>query len=169
MTIQHANTNDLPEILDLQKLAFHENAMRYNDFNIPPLTQTIDELTRESKSHVILKAVIDNKIIGSVRSCQKDDYAYIGRLIVHPDYQNQGIGRRLMIAIENEFDVPKYKLTTGHLDDKNIELYSKLGYKIGEKEKISENLYFIHMEKANAAVRRYMPEDEGLLFGLLER
>ena len=145
--ILKSNENDLPEILELQKLCFSENAIRYNDPNIPPLKQTLDELIEEAKSHVILKAVDGAKIIGSVRGCRKTDHCYIGRLIVHPDYQNQGIGRRLMAAMENEFGDSVFELTAGHLDDKNISLYQKLGYKTYGTEKISDNLSFVLMRK----------------------
>ena len=148
MTIQHANKNDLAEILALQMLAYQENAVRYNDANIPPMTQTLDELTEQAKSHIILKAVAGDIIVGSVRGCEQDGHAVIERLIVHPGHQNQGIGRKLMAAIEQEFSVPVYRLFTGHLDEKNLSLYSKLGYTVyGDEEIISPNLRFIHMEK----------------------
>lgn len=139
--------SDLPDILALQRLAFQETARRYNDFKIPPLLQTLGELTEESKSFVILKAVVENKIVGSVRACEKDDYCYIGRLIVHPDFRNKGIGRQLMAAIESRFDVQRYELMTGNLDEKNRALYSKLGYTVFKTEKISDNVQLIHMEK----------------------
>ena len=145
--IAKAAGSDLPEILALQYLAFQETVARYNMTDIPPLKQTLDELIEESKTHVILKAVADSKIIGSVRGCLHPEYCYIGRLIVHPDYQNRGVGKRLMETIENEFDADKYGLTTGHLDEKNIYLYKKLGYEIKEREKVGEDLYFIHMVK----------------------
>ena len=137
----------MPEILALQRLAFQENAARYNDDNIPPLLQTLEELLDEAKTHVILKAFNECGIIGSVRICRHDGYCYIGRLIVHPDHQNRGLGSRLLSAAESVFDTPRYELTTGHLDEKNIALYTKSGYRTGRKEKISDNLYFIHMEK----------------------
>lgn len=39
--IKIANKEDLKEILDLQHiLCYKENAIRYNDFNIQPLTQS---------------------------------------------------------------------------------------------------------------------------------
>ena len=147
MKITRAMASDLPEILALQKLAFQENAIRYNDSNISPLRQTLDELIEEAQTHVILKAVVQDKIIGSVRGVLRADHAYIGRVIVHPDYQNQGIGRKLMTAIENEFDTTKFELVAGYLDDKNIALYTKLGYQIYGEEKESENLSFVQMRK----------------------
>ena len=147
LKILKVHERDLPEILDLQKRAYQENALRYNDPKIAPLTQTLDELIEESKSYIILKAKDGEKIVGSVRGCKKEDYCYISRLFVHPDYQNRGIGRQLMASIEKEFDTLKFKLAAGHLDEKNISLYTKLGYKVCGKEKISDTFCFIHMEK----------------------
>ena len=148
MEILKVNKDDLPEILTLQKSAYQENAIRYNNPNIPPLQQTLDDLNAEFEYKIFLKAVINDIIIGSVRACKKDDQTFIEKLIVHPDYQNQGIGSKLMLAIENEYKSNVFRLFTGHLDDKNISLYSKLGYVIyGELEYISPELSFIHMEK----------------------
>lgn len=145
-----AAQNDLAEILALQKLAYRENVIRYNDENIPPMIETLDEMTEQFKIYTFLKAVVDGEIIGSVRGCMQDGFAYIERLIVHPDKQNQGIGRKLMAAIEQKFDTPVFRLFTGHLDDKNISLYSKLGYVIyGEKVQITPTLFFVNMEKIN--------------------
>ena len=54
--------------------------------------------------HIFLKAVEDGRIIGSVRGNVLDpDSVYIGRLIVHPDYQNQGIGTKLLKTIEARY------------------------------------------------------------------
>jgi len=67
---------------------------------------------------------------------------------VHPDHQNMGIGRKLMNAIEKEFDVGVFELRTGHLDAITISLYQKLGYKLtGEKEQMSDTLWFVRMRK----------------------
>ncbi|MCL2032891.1 MAG: GNAT family N-acetyltransferase [Methanomassiliicoccaceae archaeon] len=152
LEINRADRSDLREILDLQKLAFHETAVLYGLFDILPLTQTMEELIEESESGVILKAVQNDAIIGSVRGRLKGEGCYIGRLIVHPDCRNQGIGRRLMTAIEREFDVRVFELTTGHLNYKNISLYEKLGYEIFERERRSEGLFLIHMRKQKTRI-----------------
>jgi hypothetical protein len=78
----------------------------------------------------------------------------IGRLIVHPDYQNRGIGTRLMNEIERCFDEAKrFELFTGHKSERNIALYRKLGYRIFRSEKISGNLTLVYMEKFNKSKR----------------
>ena len=149
MEIIKAHECDLPEILVLQRLAFYEVGVRYNDPETTPLPQTLDELIEESKGQVFLKAVHDGKIIGAIRGRRDGDVCRISKVMVHPDHQNQGIGRKLMCAVENEFhDVHGFELRTGHLDEKSISLYKKLGYVLtGEKERISATLCFVRMRK----------------------
>ncbi len=146
-SVDIATKNDLEDILNLQKLAYQENAIRYNDFTILPLNQTLEELKKESEGSIILKVVEDRRIVGSVRAFEKDGSCYIGRLIVHPDYQNKGIGKKLMKAVEKCFKGARFELFTGHLDKKNLAFYEKLGYKRFKEEKINDALRFVYFEK----------------------
>ena len=49
---------------------------------------------------LFLKAVVNGKIIGSIRGYAMDDTAYLSRLNVHPYFRRRGIGRRLLAEIE---------------------------------------------------------------------
>lgn len=138
---------DLEEILNLQKLAYRSEAAIYNDYGIAPLTQTLEEIRDEATRCIILKAVEDRKIVGSVRAYEKDGTCYIGKLIVAPDYSNRGIGKKLMGAIEKCFEGVRYELFTGHLSEKNLALYQKLGYKSYKTIKVSEVLQLVYMQK----------------------
>jgi epoxyqueuosine reductase QueG/predicted GNAT family N-acyltransferase len=144
-----ADKGDYEEILDLQKLAYQSEAIIYNDFTIPPLTQTLENLNEEAKSSIILKVVEDRKIVGSVRAAEKDGTCFIGRLIVHSDYRNKGIGKKLMAAIEKCFEGMRCELFTGHLSEKNLEFYQRLGYREFKTEDITAGLNFVYMEKEN--------------------
>jgi hypothetical protein len=44
MIIEKALLENAEEILELQKLAYLSEAETYNDYSIPPLTQTIDQI-----------------------------------------------------------------------------------------------------------------------------
>ena len=66
--IEKANLEDLDEILRLQYLAYQSEAALFENIDIPPLTQTIDEVTEEYAQGLILKMIDDDgAIIGSVR------------------------------------------------------------------------------------------------------
>lgn len=66
----------------------------------------------------------DGKIIGSVRAFEKGETCYIGRLIVHADYQNQGFGTKLLNRIENIFNSKRFELFTD-IGVKRICIYIK--------------------------------------------
>ncbi|MBI4743674.1 MAG: hypothetical protein HY776_02460 [Actinobacteria bacterium] len=53
--ILKAEINDAEEILKIQKLAYQIEAERYNNHDIPPLKQTVEELKNQFKDHIILK------------------------------------------------------------------------------------------------------------------
>jgi ribosomal protein S18 acetylase RimI-like enzyme len=103
MVVVPARLEDAATILELQKLAYRSEAMIYDDFSISPLTQTLENLQSEFNTKTILKAVADNRIVGSVRAYQKNRTCYVERLIVHPDFQRRGIGTKLLKRIEELF------------------------------------------------------------------
>ena len=58
MQIEHANPSDAEAILDLQKRAYASEAEIYNDYNITPLTQTLEEIRNEiEQQQIFLKAI----------------------------------------------------------------------------------------------------------------
>lgn len=154
MTIQTALSEDLPDILALQKLAYLSEAEICGDYNIPPLTQTLDSLRDDHARQIILKLVDGDAIVGSVRAYEKDGTCYIGRLIVRPDRQNRGLGTQLMAAIEARFpDARRFELFTGEKSARNMHFYQKLGYRPGRREFIHEGLTLVYMEKTRESGR----------------
>ncbi len=101
--IHEASEADCAEILALQRLCYIQEAEIYHDFSIQPLTQTDHELKDEFNKCIFLKCLCNQIIIGSVRAFENDKTCFIGKLIVHPEYQNIGIGRELMNQIEYIF------------------------------------------------------------------
>jgi ribosomal protein S18 acetylase RimI-like enzyme len=150
MEILRATLDNAEEILKLQKLAYQIEAERYNDYNIPPLKQTIEEIKKQFNTHIFLKAVSEGKIIGTVRAHEENETCYIGKLAVLPEKQNQGIGTALMREIEKCFTPKRFELFVGSKSDNNIHLYQKLGYNIyktGDYE--CGHIEIIYMEKIN--------------------
>lgn len=145
--IERAEQSDLQKILDLQYLAYQSEARLFNDKNIPPLTQTLDDLQREFCAGIILKAVRDNKIIGSVRGRVDAGTTYVGKLIVHPQCQGRGLGTRLLSAIEQHCATERYELFTSTRSLHNLRLYERLGYKKFCERKITDELTFVYLEK----------------------
>ena len=147
MTILKAEQKDLQEILELQYFAYQSEAELFNDRNIPPLLETIEELTEEYKNGIILKMISGDRIIGSVRAHEQDGTVFIGKLMVHPDYRCRGYGSMLLDEIEKCYPGMRYELFTSTRSEDNIRLYQKLGYKIFDRKAISDELVFVYLEK----------------------
>jgi len=147
LIISKAIRSDLPNILKLQYDAYQSEAQIYQEI-IPPLKQTLSELEEEHNKGIILKVSNNDEIVGSVRALIQDRVCIIGKLIVKPEFQNQGIGKRLMKEIEENYSQVKRKeLFTGHKSAKNIELYKRLGYEKYKEEEVNEKLKLIYMYK----------------------
>lgn len=53
-TITKAKFDDLPEIFAIQKLAFTEEAERCHNFNIQPLTETLQKIKQQYQQGTII-------------------------------------------------------------------------------------------------------------------
>ncbi len=148
--IYDATESDLPVILDIQKRAFHGESALYDFVVLPPMLETIDDLKREMMRGVLIKAVRADTIVGSVRAYQEGRTCYIGRLVVEPELQNQGIGRKLMEKIEAYFSCDRFELFTGHRSAKSIALYEKLGYRRYKENFADDNVRLVYLEKRKA-------------------
>ena len=100
------------------------------------------------RKQTCLKASAEGRIVGSVRGHLREGTCFVGRLIVHPDYQNQGIGTRLLHEIQRVFDqAERFELFTGHRSERNLYLYRKLGYQPFMSKQITSALTLVYLEK----------------------
>lgn len=143
--------NDFEDILALQKAAFMEVAKLMNNYEIPPLLQTVQDIQNDFEQCIILKYIsVNNQIVGSVRgNMYNGNCCHIGKLIVHPDFQNQGIGRALMHEIEKYFPTCQtFTLFTGEETPNTLYLYNQIGYQVVYKKEV-DGIQLIYMEKKN--------------------
>lgn len=148
MKIVPAEAKDLPVILALQKLAFESEARLVGNYEIPPMSQTLADLEQEFADLVMLKAVMaDGEIVGSVRAKIENATAHVGRLMVKPGLQGQGIGARLLAAIENACAQNRYELFTSAKSHRNVALYEKAGYRAFKEAEVMPGVRLVWMEK----------------------
>jgi len=148
--IQEAKYEDLRVILELQKKAFERVAIKTNNPNIAPMTQTQKQIEEEFKKGLFLKYEDNGKIVGSVRAYVTSEGAcHIGRLITESDYQNQGIGTALMKEIEKRLcDSQYFEIFTGEDFPNVINLYKKIGYRVTHTESM-DSVPMVFMRKDN--------------------
>jgi ribosomal protein S18 acetylase RimI-like enzyme len=146
--ITRATEEDAEAILALQRTAYQQQAVLHDDFSIPPLTQTLEDIRGTFASRVFLKATVADVIIGSVRATYDAGTCHIGRLIVHPDFQGKGIGTRLLSEIENRFpDAERFEVFTGHKSHDNLRFYAKRGYTEVNRRAVSDRVTLVYMQK----------------------
>lgn len=105
----------------------------------------------EFNTHLFLKVISKHSIIGSVRTRILGDTCHIGKLIVHPNWQNKGMGTRLMAEAETmNQDAARFELFTGSLSIRNLHFYQKLGYNEFRREQLSSKVELAYLEKINS-------------------
>jgi len=130
LIIRKAVYDELEIILDTQMEAFTIYTKLLSAEKIPPLNETIEQIQHDFTHKIILVAYKENKVVGSVRYDINLGVCHFERLSVHPDYQKQGIGQKLVVEIESLVaqEVHKIFLETGLLASELISFYSRLGY-----------------------------------------
>jgi len=147
MLIVKARRQDIPAILALQKIAFQSEAALLNDYEIQPLRQTVEDVLAEFDNGLILKGLLDGRIIGSVRASSDGATCYVGKLMVSPEYQRKGYGARLLSEIEKVWPHRRYELFTSDKSVGNLRLYEKMGYKPFQEKRVNAKLRFIFLQK----------------------
>ena len=147
-TIEIALLKDASDILEIQKEAFVGQAPIYDNYQLPPIVQSLNSLKSDFTKYTFLKVVLNASIIGSVRFKIVDGHVTIERLVVKPEHQNHGIGTDLMKAVEsNNPDAESFQLFTGNKSERNIHIYEKLSYKTVYRETTDQGIELLHMMK----------------------
>jgi ribosomal protein S18 acetylase RimI-like enzyme len=150
ITIQPVTDDEAGELLTLRRAAFVSEAQVYGDPNIPPLTQTLDELREDLAADgvVTLGARAGHRLVGSIRVSLEDQRATLGRLAVAPDLQGQGIGTQLLFAVLPYLpeDTQEIWVFTGQDSAHNIALYEKHGYE-HQYDRTAGDLTYAYLRK----------------------
>ncbi|GAA4371531.1 GNAT family N-acetyltransferase [Actinomadura sp. NPDC048032] len=150
VAIERAAPADAGEMMTVQRAAYVTEAQLYGDPFIPPLVESAEQLRKVlAGDAVVLKAVMDGRLVGAVRAQFSDRTCLVGRLVVAPDLQRRGLGRRLMTELEDEIAgrADACVLFTGHLSEANVRLYRRLGYSETHRERVAAHLTLVHMRK----------------------
>ncbi|WP_270354193.1 GNAT family N-acetyltransferase [Microbacterium testaceum] len=142
--IRPITPDDAGEVLTIQRAAFASEALIYGDPDMPPLTQTLEELHAELVDNLGCVALADGRIVGAVRARLDGDLLLIGRLAIAPDQQGEGWGTHLLAAVEQrgrDAGAAQAELFTGALSEANQRLYEREGYHRSETTDDGEIFY----------------------------
>jgi GNAT superfamily N-acetyltransferase len=146
--ITRALPEDAGEILTLQRAAYVTEAQLYGDPFIGPLVESAEQVREFIGTGVVLKATAGARIVGSVRGRLNGSTCLVGRLVVAPDRQGEGIGGGLLAALHDALpDATTFDLFTGHLSGGNLRLYRRLGYRETHRERVQDHLTLVHLRR----------------------
>jgi tRNA (guanine37-N1)-methyltransferase len=149
--ISEATVDDAGELFTLQRAAFLDQARLNASFDLPPLLQTYPELRDSIGQGLLLVVRQAGRLVASVRGevAADGEAWYVGRLMVAPDLQGQGLGGRLMAEIESRApaSVRVIRLVTGAGSVGNITFYARRGYAEVSRTTDSAGIDIVVMEK----------------------
>lgn len=135
-TVRPIAPGDAGEVLTLQRAAFVSEALIYGDPDMPPLTQTLEELEAELQDNLGCVAVRGTRLVAAARARLDGELLLIGRIAVAPDMQGAGLGSLVLHAVEErgrEAGAAEAELFTGRLSEANLRLYAREGYRETER------------------------------------
>ncbi|XVQ88959.1 GNAT family N-acetyltransferase [Microbispora siamensis] len=152
--IARALPADAGEILTLQRAAYVTEAQLYGDPFIAPLVESLDQVRTVIETGVVLKATDGGRLVGAVRGQMSGSTCLVGRLVVAPDRQGQGIGSGLLAAMHEAVpEAAAFDLFTGHLSEGNLRLYRRLGYRETQRERVQDHLMLVHLRRESQPAR----------------
>ncbi len=159
--------DDIPSINKLVNSAYRGDSSRKGwttEADLLDGTRTDENAIKEffaEAGSTILKFIDLEKIIGCVRLLKHGSQLYLGMFAVEPTSQNRGIGKKILIAAEEEArkqNCRSIDMTVISERKELIDWYKRNGYiEVGEKKPMvfdnpsggipKKDLYFITLEK----------------------
>nr|WP_106815219.1 GNAT family N-acetyltransferase [Microbacterium timonense] len=131
VTVRPIRPEDAGEVMTLQRAAFVQEALIYGSPEMPPLTQTLEEVESELQENIGCVALDGARMVGAVRARLDGELLLVGRIAIAPDRAGEGIGTTLLAAVERrgaEAGATEAELFTGSLSEANLRLYEREGY-----------------------------------------
>jgi len=165
--IAKATVTDVPALNKLVNSAYRGDSSRKGwttEADLLDGTRTDEQALRDfflKPDSIILKYLDGEKIIGCVRLVKHGSQLYLGMFAVDPTIQNTGIGKKMLLAAEDEARKQNCKSMDMTVISERTELinwYKRNGYvEMGEKKPMvfdnpsggipKKDLYFITLEK----------------------
>ncbi len=131
LDVRRAQPADAGEVLTLQRACWLQEQQANPGVEIRALRESLDEVRAWLADGTVLVLRSHGRLVGAVHGVVRDGEWHVYRLMVAPDLQGRGLGRRLLAAIESEAPshVSSYLLFTGAGSTRNLRLYRRAGYR----------------------------------------
>ena len=129
--LRTATLADAGELLTLQRACWLQEAIANESLDIPALHESLEDVRADLDRWLALVVRAEGRLVASVRARQAGTTWFVGRLMVAPDLQGHGLGRRLLEEIEAAAPegTDSFALVTGVHSAGNQRMYRKAGYR----------------------------------------
>jgi ribosomal protein S18 acetylase RimI-like enzyme len=137
-TLREATAKDIPEMVEVVNAAFDPESFFVNS----PRTDQVQLEEHLRRGHFLLVHQ-GARLVASVYYEVRGPRGYIGMLAVSPRYQHLGLGRAIMLVVEETLRGAGCKvaeLTVVTLRTMLLSIYRKLGYREAGPEELPEEL-----------------------------
>jgi tRNA (guanine37-N1)-methyltransferase len=135
LEVRPATRADAGELFTLTRACWLQEQWANPGVVIPALEESFDDAVRGLDDWTTVVLLGGGRIVGSARGRVDGPEGVVwdvGRVMVAPDLQGRGLGRRLLALIEEVAppEVTTYSLFTGAGSTDNIRMYKKAGYRL---------------------------------------
>jgi tRNA (guanine37-N1)-methyltransferase len=123
-----ATETDAAEVMVLQRCCWVPEAITNQTTDIPPLHESLEVVRGWMPNAWVIRDA--GRLIGAVRGVRDGDTWQIGRLMVAPDRQGEGLGALLLRHVEAQAPTEAnwMVLFTGAYSERNLAHYRRAGY-----------------------------------------
>ncbi len=161
LEVREALPEEIDGLVGIQHRAFTRVAAEigFDPAQMPPVQETaqdVREILRDCPDAVLLAATADDPSdpgkrvpVGTVRGVPGSHGTVdVGRLAVEDGWERKGIGRALMVVLEEAFpQAERFELFTGRDATGPLRLYESLGYVLMRDEEVAPHLFLVWLEK----------------------
>ena len=132
LTLREATPEDIPALVQVIHAAFEE----YRGILEPPSgahSETAERIRAQLTSARAIMALGNQAIVGCVIFRPENDYVYLGRLAVLPQYRQRSIGSKLVARVEDQtrsLGLSRVRLGVRVALTANQEFFKRLGYRV---------------------------------------
>ncbi|MBL4953084.1 GNAT family N-acetyltransferase [Neobacillus sp. OS1-32] len=151
MDIKIARTKmkEAAPLLKIQKQAFQADLKKYRDYDSSPAAESLDFFIYRMGHSLHYTVYLDGKMAGGICLVKiSDDHFRLFRVFLSPEFQNKGLGTRILKMLEKQYpEVTKWSLDTPKDHARNRRFYEKFGYQQTGEFKVNNRLTLIEYEK----------------------
>lgn len=137
--VRRANLSDVDSIAEITADAFQKYIKLAGITDTPALHETKEQIIKDIETKMVYVAYIKNQVVGSVRiEILDENTAYLSRFGVSMKYQNLGIGKSMMNALDMELaemNIKEVLLHTASRATSLVRFYYNRGFYVDEVSK----------------------------------